>query len=80
MIKVQFGINLARKTSMSRFIFISIFIFFIPIVGSAQLRLSKIEKLPKKMYETSGLLLYQNKYLITHNDGGNKSEIYIVKV
>ena len=40
----------------------------------------KIANLPKSIYETSGLVLYQNKYLITHNDGGNKSEIYVLNL
>lgn len=43
----------------------------------AQVTMTKLANLPKKMYETSGLVLYQNKYLITHNDGGNTSEIYV---
>jgi len=30
------------------------------------------------MVETSGLVFYQNKYLITHNDGGNKSELFVL--
>lgn len=36
--------------------------------------------LPKKMHETSGLLLYKKEFLITQNDGGNKSEIYILNL
>jgi hypothetical protein len=48
--------------------------------ASEQLYVKKIAKLPKKMYETSGLVFYKNKYLITHNDGGNKSEIYILNL
>ena len=30
------------------------------------------------MYETSGLLWYNDKYVITHNDGGNKSEFFLL--
>ncbi|MGV6862303.1 MAG: hypothetical protein ACWA41_11060 [Putridiphycobacter sp.] len=44
----------------------------------AQIKLKKLSKLPNKIYETSGLIIYQNKYLITHNDGGNKSEIFVL--
>jgi hypothetical protein len=46
--------------------------------GTAQLDVVKIKTLSKKMIETSGLVYYQNKYLITHNDGGNKSELFII--
>lgn len=53
-------------------------LFCFSLTGTAQIRLKKIVDLPKKMYETSGLLFYKNKYLITHNDGGNKSEIYVL--
>jgi len=59
-------------------LFWSVFLFL--NVGTAQLKMKKITDLPHKIYETSGLLLYQNKYLITHNDGGNKSEIYILNL
>jgi len=45
--------------------------------SSAQLTVKKVCDLPKKMNETSGILSYNNN-LITHNDGGNKSEIYIL--
>jgi hypothetical protein len=48
------------------------------VSAHAQLRMKKIAKLPSKMYETSGLVYYKNKYLITHNDGGNKSEIFVL--
>lgn len=53
-------------------------VFLFLNVGMAQLKMKKIVDLPHKIYETSGLLLYKKKYLITHNDGGNKSEIYIL--
>ncbi|MEX1002756.1 MAG: hypothetical protein WDZ35_11630 [Crocinitomicaceae bacterium] len=36
--------------------------------------------LPKELEETSGLVLYLNKYLITHNDGGNSNHIYILNL
>lgn len=38
----------------------------------------RIAELPETMYETSGLVYYQDKYLITHNDGGNDAEIFIL--
>lgn len=57
---------------------ILVLIFGFSTLSFGQLRVKKIIDLPHKMYETSGLLLYKNKYLITHNDGGNKSEIYIL--
>ena len=60
-----------------QFIFLMV-IFCFSLNGGAQLRLKKIVKLPNKLYETSGLLFYKNKFLITHNDGGNKSEIFIL--
>ncbi|OIQ36545.1 MAG: hypothetical protein BM555_02520 [Crocinitomix sp. MedPE-SWsnd] len=47
---------------------------------SQRLRVTKICDLEKKLYETSGLALIDNKYLITHNDGGNKSEIYVLNL
>jgi hypothetical protein len=59
-----------------RLIFIAI--FFIPLFGIGQLRVKKMIELPSKIYETSGLIYYKNKYIITHNDGGNKSEIFIL--
>lgn len=47
---------------------------------SQRLRVTKICDLEKKLYETSGLALINNKFLITHNDGGNKSEIYVLNL
>jgi hypothetical protein len=47
---------------------------------SSPIKLVKVAKLPTIMYETSGLIFYQNKYIITHNDGGNKSEIYLLNL
>jgi len=58
-------------TISSLFILLSPFCF-------GQVKMSKIAELPTKMYETSGLVYYNEKYLITHNDGGNKSEIYVL--
>ncbi len=48
------------------------------MVSMGQAKMKKVIKLPKVVYETSGLEFYQDKYLITHNDGGHKSEIFIL--
>lgn len=58
-------------------------LFYIAFLASFQsafagLGIKKIASLPTKLYESSGLIYYKNKYLITHNDGGNKSEVYIL--
>jgi hypothetical protein len=47
---------------------------------SQRLSVTKICDLETKLYETSGLAIIENKYLVTHNDGGNKSEIYILNL
>ncbi|HIP37116.1 MAG TPA: hypothetical protein EYG85_09715 [Crocinitomix sp.] len=57
---------------------LGIFFLKIGLLSYGQIKLYKIAKLPKKMYETSGLVFYQNKYIITINDSGNKSEIYVL--
>lgn len=44
----------------------------------AQLSMVRLAELPEKMHETSGLVFYQDKYLLTHNDGGNKPEIFVL--
>lgn len=62
----------------SGFIFL-ILILFQQFV-SAQLTCTKISNLPEKMYETSGLVLIDDKYLVTHNDGGNESELFIINL
>ena len=49
-------------------------------ISLGQAKMKKIASLPKEVFETSGLVFYQNKYLITHNDGGHKSEIYVLNV
>lgn len=55
--------------------------FFISLNSLAKdLRITKIADLPNKLYETSGLALFDFNYLITHNDGGNKSEIYVLNL
>jgi hypothetical protein len=45
---------------------------------NAQLDIVKINALPQTIIETSGLVFYQKKYLITHNDGGNKSQLFVL--
>lgn len=47
------------------------------VLGKSKVDLTKIADLPKWLYESSGLVYYQNK-IITHNDGGNKAELYIL--
>ncbi len=54
------------------------FVMALPILGFGQAKMQKIAKLNEDLHETSGLVYYQNKYLITHNDGGNKSEIFVL--
>jgi hypothetical protein len=50
----------------------------LPLVTGAQLSMVKIADLPEHLHETSGLVLYDEKYLLTHNDGGNKSELFVL--
>lgn len=38
----------------------------------------RLAELPEEMHETSGLVLYNEKYLLTHNDGGNEAEIFVL--
>ncbi len=57
-------------------VFFFLFIFVNRINGKTKVELTKIADLPKWLYESSGLVYYQNK-LITHNDGGNRSELYV---
>lgn len=62
---------------MTKF-YLIVFAFMIIPQVSGQAKLKKVAKLPSFIFETSGLVYYQNKYLITHNDAGNKSEIYVL--
>ncbi|MBI3136101.1 MAG: hypothetical protein HYZ14_15600 [Bacteroidetes bacterium] len=55
-------------------------LFSLSLTVFSQLSMKKIAELPEKMYETSGLVFYDDKYLITHNDGGNKAEIYVFDI
>ncbi|MCH2233320.1 MAG: hypothetical protein MK078_03620 [Crocinitomicaceae bacterium] len=57
---------------------IAIFSIIISPLAFCQYKVKKIDDLPKRMYETSGVLWYDNKYVITHNDGGNKSEFFLL--
>ncbi|MFD1551391.1 hypothetical protein DNU06_13685 [Putridiphycobacter roseus] len=41
------------------------------------IEIEKIAQLPKFMYETSGLA-FLNDHIITHNDGGNKAELFVL--
>ncbi len=52
--------------------------FLTVLTVSAQVSMKKIADLDRKMQESSGLVLYQGQYLLTHNDGGNKSEIFVL--
>lgn len=40
--------------------------------------MKRIAELPTELYETSGLVFYNNEFIITHNDGGNESEIFLL--
>ena len=53
--------------------------FFIHSAHS-QVEHKKIGSLPAELKETSGLIYYQNKYLISHNDGGNPSELFVLNL
>ena len=63
---------------MIKVFFILSFIFAFGLTSFSQLKLYKIAKLPKKLYETSGLVYYNHKYILSINDSGNKSEIYVL--
>ncbi|MDX1348730.1 MAG: hypothetical protein R3279_00710 [Putridiphycobacter sp.] len=45
--------------------------------GKSKVDIDKIDDLPKWLYESSGLACFNNK-LITHNDGGNRPELYVL--
>lgn len=48
------------------------------LLGQAQVSLKRIADLPDEMFETSGLVFYDQTYLLTHNDGGNDPEIFVL--
>jgi hypothetical protein len=64
---------------MNKLILIFIIFSTLSINGYAQIDVVKIKSLSHSMNETSGLVFYQNKFLITHNDGGNKSELFVLE-
>ncbi len=63
---------------MTKQILFIIFFSLFSIISIAQVKMKKIADLSNSIQETSGLVFYQNEYLITHNDGGNKSEIFVL--
>lgn len=65
---------------MVRFIYQIIVILFISNSATAQLKMKKMAALPDRIAETSGLILYRDQFFITHNDGGNKGELYILNL
>jgi hypothetical protein len=54
-----------------------VILFSAPLHSKVKVEITKITDLPKWLYESSGLVYYKNK-LISHNDGGNKSELYVL--
>lgn len=46
-------------------------------IGFSQ-ELKKLSKLPKVLFESSGLAILDNGLIATHNDGGGKSVIYMI--
>jgi hypothetical protein len=63
---------------MNKLILSLMFFSVLSFDGFAQLDVIKIKALPKTIIETSGLVFYKNKYLVTHNDGGNKSRLFVL--
>ncbi len=47
------------------------------VFAKKDIEIDKIAHLPKFMYETSGLAFVDN-HIITHNDGGNKAELFVL--
>ena len=58
-------------------IIIGLLVFFNAYLFSAQLTINKVDDLPKRMLESSGLVLIDD-VLVTHNDGGNNSKLYVL--
>ena len=46
--------------------------------GFSQLKVKKLADLPDVLVETSGVALYQDKYLLTHNDSGNDPILFVL--
>ncbi|NOQ73300.1 MAG: hypothetical protein GQ574_14945 [Crocinitomix sp.] len=65
---------------MTKKITYTLILFMITATAMGQAKLKKIADLPKAVFETSGLAYFKNKYLITHNDGGHKSEIFVMNL
>jgi len=63
---------------MNKSLLILTFILTLAFTSFGQLKLYKMAKLPKKLHETSGIVFYDNKYILSINDSGNKSEIYVL--
>lgn len=53
------------------------FLFVITNAFAAKISIKKIAKLPMALHETSGIELYKNKYILSHNDSGNKPELFV---
>ena len=58
----------------------SVILLLIAMTSFGQVKVVKKVALSEQIRETSGLVYYQNKYLITHNDGGNKNDIFILNL
>lgn len=52
----------------------------IHLTSFSGMSVKKINSLPSRLKETSGLELYKGKYLLSHNDSGGKSEIYLLNL
>ncbi|MBD3636558.1 MAG: hypothetical protein HUJ25_04385 [Crocinitomicaceae bacterium] len=63
---------------MLRFLTISLLFCLILTPVNAGIRIKKLADLESELSESSGLEYYMNKYLITHNDSGNKAIIYVI--
>lgn len=56
-----------------------LFFLYSLFLSHSQLAYKKIEQLPKKMNETSGLVCLDDR-LITHNDGGNDPHLFVLSL
>jgi hypothetical protein len=57
-----------------------LFLFLFVSSTSIGQKINKIGKLPKVINESSGLILYNDTLLITHNDSGDKPILYFVNL
>jgi hypothetical protein len=46
-------------------------------IGFAGVSIKKIAKLPADLRETSGVELFKDKYILSHNDSGNEPELFV---